>query len=88
MLGDGLLQPRQHFSDGLDVPGDLIIPKAHVDSAIPKPADIDVNLGIVPSEVLLPAHSCAYLRTGEEKANPLKSRAGGMFDCQRVGAGA
>jgi hypothetical protein len=47
MLGDGLLQPRQHFSDGLDVPGDLIIPDAHVDSAIPKPAETHVNLGIL-----------------------------------------
>jgi hypothetical protein len=42
-----ILQPRQHFSDGLDVPRDLIIPDAHVDSAIPKPAETYVNLGIV-----------------------------------------
>jgi hypothetical protein len=47
VLGYCLLQPRQHFSDRLDVPGDLTIPDAHVDSTTSKPADIDMNLGVV-----------------------------------------
>jgi hypothetical protein len=36
VLGDGLLQPRQHLSDGLNVPCELTIPNAHVYPAMPK----------------------------------------------------
>jgi hypothetical protein len=34
------MQPRQHFSAGVDVPCDLSVPNADVNSAVPHPAPI------------------------------------------------
>lgn len=47
MFGDGVLKPRQNFSNRGDISRHFIVANAHVDAAIPKPTDINVNLGVV-----------------------------------------
>ena len=47
MRGNRLLEPRQDFGDRFDIPGDLVAVDAHVDPAVPEPADVHVNLRIV-----------------------------------------
>jgi hypothetical protein len=43
VLGNGGLEPRQHFGNSAEVPGYLVVPNAHIDSAVLKRYSVDVK---------------------------------------------